>query len=117
MTTIAQKRTVTCTCCGLVREYEAVTNTFGATAVTTKEAFVMTERQERNAFCKHKRTTIASERCYQGPVARPPYTDEDRRAHGAITVTVSCDDCGVERLENRNGGAVEVSPWESEVRS
>jgi hypothetical protein len=63
-------------------------------------------------ICKHARTTqVGPDRCYTGSVARAPYTDDNRAAHGCVTITVECRDCGARRDENRNQGYVEVGPW------
>ena len=57
------------------------------------------------------RCTIGSPSCYNGSVARHPYTDENRAAHGNIRQLVECKRCGARRLENRNQRFLEVSPW------
>ena len=59
--------------------------------------------------CKHpadRRKEIA-ERCYTGAVSR----DENRAAHGCITVLVECGACGWRRYENRNQQHEEIGPW------
>lgn len=61
--------------------------------------------------CSHARTKSGSINGYTGSVAVHPYTDENRAAHGGITYTVECLDCGARRRENTNGLAIEVSPW------
>ena len=47
-----------------------------------------------------------------GPTATP--AGENRAAHGHITVTVECLDCGARRLENRNQIHLEASSWWNE---
>jgi hypothetical protein len=62
--------------------------------------------------CKHKHTREVSMHGYSGSVAVQPYTYEDRRAHGGVTFTSRCEDCGAERKENSNGRYQEFSPWQ-----
>jgi hypothetical protein len=57
--------------------------------------------------CKHTETVSGEPRCYSGAVSR----DENRAAHGGITVTRRCLTCGAERSENRNGGHEEIGEW------
>lgn len=59
------------------------------------------------ANCKHERTEMKSETVFQGPVAR----EENRRAHGNITRTVGCLDCGATQRSNINQMHVESGPW------
>lgn len=62
--------------------------------------------------CSHTHThQIGDNWGFTGSVAVYPYTDEDRRAHGAITIMVECDSCGARRKENHNQGFVEVGTW------
>lgn len=61
--------------------------------------------------CKHEHTREVSMHGYSGSVAVYPYTFENRAAHGAVTFTYRCEDCGAERRENSNGRHSEVSPW------
>lgn len=62
--------------------------------------------------CQHSRNhQIGDDWGYTGSVAVYPYTDENRAAHGAITIMVECDLCGARRKENHNQGYVEMSPW------
>lgn len=63
------------------------------------------------AACKHTRTTAGQTLGYSWSVAVPPYTAENRAAHGGITFTEECDDCGARRKVNQNQRHVEVSPW------
>ena len=73
------------------------------------------EKTNRNLMtCKHppaKRHDLGEPRPYNGSVARFPFTDEDRRAHGWIRQLVECGRCGAQRHENRNQSWTEVSPW------
>jgi len=60
--------------------------------------------------CRHRHTRqVGADRCYSGSVAAAG--DENRAAHGGITCTVECTDCGARRDENHNQGHAEVSPW------
>ena len=60
--------------------------------------------------CIHRetRSTVSS---YYWPVAEPPYTAEEPRAHGGITITRECLDCGARRAENHNSLWMEVGVW------
>lgn len=61
--------------------------------------------------CEHQNFRTLAEFAYCGSVAVYPYTDENRAAHGNITETQECVDCGVTRLANVNMRHVEFSPW------
>lgn len=61
--------------------------------------------------CDHASTRDVRTTGYNYPVAVPPYTDENRGAHGNVCVRVECETCGAERDELRNGVHEEVSPW------
>ena len=61
--------------------------------------------------CTHKIVRTISEGAYMGSVAVYPHTDENRAAHGNITVTVECRACGAQRRENINQSFLEVGPW------
>lgn len=61
--------------------------------------------------CKHTKTTSGRDYGFTGPVAVEPYTYENRAAHGGITYTVTCSDCGAEKQVNSNGNHIEESPW------
>ena len=54
---------------------------------------------------------MGPDRCFFGPVAVAPYTDENRAAHGGITCIEECRACGARRTVNRNGWHMEYSPW------
>lgn len=58
-------------------------------------------------ICKHRNTTCGRDRCFTGPVSR----DENRAAHGNMTYTVTCDDCGAQQDVNQNQGFFERGPW------
>lgn len=57
--------------------------------------------------CCHERTKDLRTVGFTGPVS----TDENRAAHGGVTVTVECCDCGARRLENHNQRWVEFGAW------
>ncbi len=61
--------------------------------------------------CQHGETTSGAERPYITSVSVHPFTDENPRAHGWVTYTQTCDDCGAERAVNANQGHAEFSPW------
>ena len=61
--------------------------------------------------CTHAHTTAGRHYGFSGSVARYPYTDENRAAHGGITYTETCDRCRATRSVNQNGGHSEYSPW------
>lgn len=62
--------------------------------------------------CKHTETRQSGEsRPFFASVARHPYTDENRAAHGNIEWTEECCQCGAERMVNENGHHTEVGPW------
>lgn len=61
--------------------------------------------------CKHERTTEGEPMAYMGGVAVAPYTHQEPRASGGITIRVTCLDCKRSRLENHNGRFAEVGPW------
>lgn len=61
--------------------------------------------------CKHKNTTEGTVYCFSHSVAVHPHTDENRAAHGGVTYTETCDDCGAQRQVNSNCGFEEYSPW------
>jgi len=63
--------------------------------------------------CTHARTEIETETVFGGPVVR----EENRRAHGNITRTVHCLDCGAKRKKNINQMHVETGPWVPAVRA
>lgn len=68
-------------------------------------------RRRRIATCSaHGPAQESKPTCYMGPVARPPYTDENPAAHGNIQVTETCR-CGAERKVLINGPHMEYSPW------
>lgn len=61
--------------------------------------------------CKHKNTDAGPMSGYTGSVATRHYTQEERRAHGGVSYTRTCTDCGATRRENSNGRYTEVSAW------
>lgn len=61
--------------------------------------------------CSHASTKTLSTHGFSGDVSVAPYTESNASAHGNITEHVECTACGARRLENVNGGHVEVSPW------
>lgn len=61
--------------------------------------------------CNHTQTKEISEGGFLGSVAVYPYTEENRAAHGNITVAVECVKCGARQSQNINGNHIEVSPW------
>ena len=61
--------------------------------------------------CTHKLTTYTENKCFRHPVAKPPYTEENRAAHGGVTYMQICALCGAQRPTNENGRHVEVGPW------
>lgn len=61
--------------------------------------------------CAHVTTATGRERCFSGPVYTPPYTEENRAAHGCVAYTETCDGCGAERFWNCNGAHMERSAW------
>lgn len=54
---------------------------------------------------------------FAGPVAQPPYTDENPAAHGNIGVTEECRTCGSRRAVLINGRHAEVGPWGDSLAS
>lgn len=60
--------------------------------------------------CNHQPRVIA-EAPYSSSVAVPPYSEENRAAHGNITETQECELCGAQRQVNINQQHVESSPW------
>lgn len=70
------------------------------------------ESESKMSKCSHEQHyQVGAAWGYTGSVSVHPYTDEDRRAHGNITILVECRDCGARRKENHNQGYVEASPW------
>jgi hypothetical protein len=61
--------------------------------------------------CKHTATATGPETGYSNSVATPGRTDENRAAHGCITYTETCSDCGAARRVNQNQLHIEVSAW------
>lgn len=61
--------------------------------------------------CKHTSTTRGRDRCFNLPVAVPPYTDENPAAHGNITYTETCAICRAQREVAANNGVREFGPW------
>ena len=61
--------------------------------------------------CQHQHTTEGPAYAYTGSVARPPYTEENRAAHGNICVTETCSACGARRSVNVNGCHREYGTW------
>lgn len=57
--------------------------------------------------CQHLTTKTIRERGYSGPVSR----DEHRAAHGCVTITEECLNCGARRDCNVNQHHVEEGPW------
>lgn len=76
------------------------------------DAELAAERQERAdarvEVCQHAHVTAGDDRCFVGCVAP---RDCEPVAHGNITRTESCEDCGGERRLNLNGGREEASGW------
>lgn len=64
------------------------------------------ELVQHRANCAHRQAEPDDVRPFTGAVAR----DENRAAHGCVTVTVTCA-CGARRRKNRNGAHVEDSGW------
>jgi hypothetical protein len=62
--------------------------------------------------CRHTSTVESEPTGYTGPVYTPGWTEEERRAHGAITFTETCVHCYRTRRVNANGRHVEHSKWE-----
>lgn len=68
-------------------------------------------RRQRIERCRGHRAESQSEpRCFVGPVARAPHTDENPAAHGGIEVTETCR-CGATRGVLINGRHEEQGPW------
>lgn len=61
--------------------------------------------------CTHEHTGMGEPRGFFGSVAEPPYTEENKAAHGGYTATETCLDCGAERSVNCNQRFVEVGTW------
>lgn len=61
--------------------------------------------------CTHETTSVGESRGFVGSVAEPPYTEENRAAHGGYTATEICLSCGAERSVNHNQWFVEVGTW------
>jgi hypothetical protein len=61
--------------------------------------------------CSHAETRRVRERCFSEPVYREPFTREWPAAHGAISYTELCIDCGSARAVNANGPHAEYGPW------
>lgn len=76
-----------------------------------REAVMIRRDQSGIKECKHTSTTRGRDRCYNYPVAVPPYTDENPPAQGSITYTETCATCGAERDVNANRGHREFGPW------
>lgn len=65
-----------------------------------------------SANCKYEHThQYGADRAFFSSVARHPYTEENRAAHGCISWTEECDECGARRAVNENQNHIEVSPW------
>lgn len=61
-------------------------------------------------MCTHENIRqVGPPRCFMGPI---PGAEEDRSAHGNITITQECIECGVRRLVNVNGCSSEEGPWD-----
>lgn len=52
--------------------------------------------------CQHEIADRKNERGFSGSVAAYPHSDENRAAHGCITYTEVCRNCGAERDVNQN---------------
>ena len=62
--------------------------------------------------CKHtNKEQVGGDYGYTGSVAVHPYTDENRSAHGGVTWTQRCRNCGSTRNVNSNGHHEEYGPW------
>lgn len=61
--------------------------------------------------CSHARTREGQSHAFAGGVARPPYTDENRAAHGCVTYTEVCLQCGARRSVNQNQLHHEFGVW------
>src|SRR5690606_6234193 len=61
-------------------------------------------------YCNHARTRELRTRCFVGSVAGL-YGDENRAAHGNVTVDEECVRCGAQRSVNVNRCHVETGPW------
>lgn len=65
-----------------------------------------------SATCKHERThQYGEDRAFVFSVAVHPYTEENIAAHGGISWTEECAECGARRAVNRNQRHIETSPW------
>ena len=58
--------------------------------------------------CKHSHLKTGPDRCFSGPVR---VTDQNPAAHGNVTYTETCTDCGAERSVNVNQCHVEEGEW------
>lgn len=65
-------------------------------------------KKELRALCNHETTREISTVCFAGPIAG---AEENRAAHGNITVTDECNICGALRSTNINGRHAETGPW------
>lgn len=57
--------------------------------------------------CTHADTRTLSVRAFVGPVS----VDENRAAHGNVTMEVECVACGARQMRNVNGVHVETGTW------
>jgi hypothetical protein len=62
-------------------------------------------------MCEHNNAKIIKITPFSREVSIPPYTTENRAAHGNITETQECLSCGATRLVNVNQSHFEFSPW------
>jgi len=59
--------------------------------------------------CKHTTSTAGTHYGYVGPVSLPQY--QNPAAHGGVTYTETCNDCGATRRVNSTGRHREVGRW------
>lgn len=64
-----------------------------------------------SAKCAHKHVQTSEPAGFSYCVAHHPYTDCHPAAHGSVTYTETCMDCGHERSLNANGLHEEVGTW------
>ena len=61
--------------------------------------------------CTHENTQNGEMYGFTTAVYEQPYTHEERRAHGGVTYTETCQACGMQRKVNSNGRHYEYGAW------
>lgn len=63
------------------------------------------------SHCKHARVSGGEHHGFVGSVAQHPHTEENQAAHGCVSYTEECLECGARRSVNQNQWHYEYGVW------